>query len=512
VVLVGSVRIALLLVACCALPLPARGGSPPNVVLFLVDDMGWTDWEQNGGRNGSSLYETPNMNRLAREGVTFSNAYSSSSVCSPTRNALLTGKSPARTRMTQWIPGSKYRSTLSDPEWDTSMNAEEVTLAEALRAGGYATAFVGKWHLGPKKTSPAANPLNHGFDSNVGGDHNGDPNLGYFADGDGSFGMPGLGPGSSVPGDYLTDRLTDFAVDFIDRSSGSGKPFFLLMSHYGVHIPLQARADLLSKYEAKPHSGRHFDARYAAMLESVDASLGRILDELDAEGIRGQTIVVFTSDNGGNPIATSNAPLRDGKGYLYEGGIRVPLIVSWKGKRRALRGVVSRAVVVTHDIYPTLLELTGVEGDPGYNANVDGVSFAAALEGRRSDRGAIFWHYPHISPQSIQAVGGRYVSAVRIGDWKLVYLYEDEAWELYHLATDIGERTNLVEACPSVASKMGGLLVAWLLEVDAQLPIVRATGQPVALPSPVPVPKRSLSPWWREPWYRQRHSPLCFDR
>ncbi len=510
--MIPSVRIALLVAGFCVSSLPAAGRNPPNVVLFLVDDMGWADWEQNGARAGSSFHETPSMNRLAQEGVTFSNAYSSASVCSPTRNALLTGKNPARTRMTQWIPGIEYRSPLGDPRWDDSLDDEEVTLAEALRRGGYATAFVGKWHLG-RRSSASANPLNHGFDSNVGGNYRGRPNprVGYFANSNGSFGLPGLRSGSSIPGDYLTDRLTDFAVDFIDRSAGSEDPFFLLLSHYGVHNPVQARADLVAKYEAKPPSGEHFDATYAATLESVDASLGRILDELEAEGIREDTIIVFTSDNGGSLLATSNAPLREGKGLLYEGGIRTPLIVSWKGNRRVRRGTVSQTVVVTHDIYPTLLDLTGVPGDSVHNENVDGVSFRAVLEERRSDLGATFWHYPHISPQSTRIIGGRYVSAVRMANWKLIYFYEDESWELYHLATDIGETTNLIEECSFVAGKLGDLLVEWLVEVDAQLPIVDATGQPVDLPSPVAKAKRFRTPLWSWHWHRYRHSPRCFD-
>jgi arylsulfatase A-like enzyme len=462
--------------------------------------MGWTDWEQNGGKYGSSYYETPNMNRLAEEGVTFSNAYSSAAVCSPTRNALLTGKHPARTRMTQWLPGYVYDSMLSDPRWDRTLRDEEVTLAEALRAGGYATGFVGKWHLG-NRFSASANPLDHGFDSNVGGDHHGGPNpyVGYFANGNGSFGLPGLGPGSSVPGDYLTDRLTDFAVDFIDRYGGRDEPFFLLMSHYGVHIPLEARADLVAKYRAKPPSGGHADAAYAAMLESVDVSLGRVLDELEDEGIRDDTIIVFTSDNGGSLLATSNAPLRDGKGLLYEGGIRTPLIVSWTGNDRITQGADSEAIVVTHDLYPTLLDLTQVPGDRLHNDDVDGSSFRRALEGKNRDRAASFWHYPHISPQSTQIRGGRYVSAARVGDWKLIYFYEEESWELYDLGSDIGETVNLIEECSGVASRVGELLVEWLLEVEAQLPIDDSTGQAVALPSPVPELKRRSN---RRRWMR----------
>lgn len=510
--MIRSFRIALLLAGFCALPLPATGGNSPNVVLVLVDDMGWTDWEQDGGRHGSSFYETPNMNRLAREGVTFVNAYSSASVCSPTRNALLTGKNPARTRMTQWIPGQRFESPLKDPDWDRSIDDEEVTLAEALRAGGFATAFVGKWHLSRRSGSRAANPRNHGFDSNVGGNNSGGPNpyIGYFANAEGSFGLPGLGPGSSTPGDYLTDRLTDFAVDSIDRGAGSDQPFFLLLSHYGVHTPLRARADLVAKYEAKSPSREHSDAVYAAMLESIDASLGRILDELEAEGIRDDTIVVLTSDNGGYRIATSNAPLREGKGFLYEGGIRTPLVVSWKGNDRIRRGGESRAVVVTHDIYPTLLDLTGVAGDPVHNEELDGVSFRSALEGRHFDRGATFWHYPHISPQSSGVAGGQHVSAVRMGHWKLIYFYADESWELYHLATDIGETDNLVEECSFVASELGNLLVDWLVEVDAQLPTVVATGRPVPLPSPVPERERFFPPRRGSPWDRLSPWDRCF--
>jgi arylsulfatase A len=485
----------LLLIGVGVFPCVAAAGSTPNVVVFLVDDMGWSDWEQDGRPNGSSYYETPSMNRLAQAGVSFSNAYSASPVCSPTRNALVTGKHPARTRMTNWLPGSNYPSKLSSPAWNRQLAAEEVTLAEVFRDAGYVTGFVGKWHLGNRGTA-SEDPLEHGFDSNIAGNYRGGPNswVGYFADRWGSFRLKNLSRWLSVPGDYLTDRLTDFAIDFIDRNADHDAPFFLLMSHYGVHTPLQAPSDRVDWYRAKPPSAEHSNATYAAMIETVDTSLGRILDRLELKGIRGETIVVFASDNGGSLLATSNAPLRGGKGLLYEGGIRTPLVVSWTGERRMAQGSESETVVVTQDLYPTLLELAGLPGDSKYNEEVDGTSFRAALEGDDLSCGASYWHYPHISPQSRDVEGGRFVSAVRAADWKLFYFYEDASWELYDLASDVGEMTDLADECAGIAAELGERMVDWLVAIDAQLPVDAVTGQPVALPVPIAEERHGRAP------------------
>jgi len=507
-------RTLLLLAGFCAAPGVAAADPPPNVVVFLVDDMGWSDWEQDGRPTGSSYYETPNMNRLVRQGVTFSNAYSASPVCSPTRNALMTGKHPARTRVTNWLPGGDFSSNLSSPAWRRGLAAEDVTLAEVFRDAGYVTGFIGKWHLG-SQGSTSADPLEHGFDSNVAGNYRGQPNsaVGYFADLWGSFRLKSLGRWLSVPGDYLTDRLTDFAVEFIDHNAGSDAPFFLLVSHYGVHVPVQAPSNLVDRYRAKVASEAHSNPTYAAMLESVDTSLGRILDQLEVRGVRDRTIVIFASDNGGSLTATSNAPLRGGKGLLYEGGIRTPLVVSWTAEPRMARGSESETVVVSQDLYPTLLDLTGLSGDPVYNEDLDGVSFRAALEGDDRDCDVAYWHYPHVSPQSQDVKGGRFVTAVRMGDWKLLYAYEDASWELYDLASDVGETTDLAGECTGIASELGARMVDWLVAIDAQLPIDEATGEPVALPVP-PVGRRPghALPYCGGRAHPRLQAPGCFDR
>ena len=286
--------------------------------------------------------------------------------------------------------------------------------------------------------TPEADPLEHGFDSNVAGSFIGRP-ASYFADASGSFGMFGLGPGSSIPAEYLTDRLTVSAVDFIEENARADHPFFLYVSHFAVHVPLEAPAALVAKYEAKAPAGGHANAVYAAMIESLDASLGRILDALEAEGIRDNTIVVFASDNGGLLAVTSSAPLRGGK----------------------------------------------ASADPATPQEVDGLSFLAALEGGAAQGEALFWHYPHVASLGGPERGSRFVSAVVWRNWKLVYFFEDESWELYNLDRDLEETVNLIEDRPGVAAWLGRWLVDWLIETDAQLPILRSNA-PQAVPLPVP--------------------------
>ena len=365
----------------------------PNVVLFVVDDMGWTDWQADAQLNptGSIVYETPNMLRLAGQGVTFSQTYAAAPVCSPTRAALLTGKTPARLRLTEYIPGQgNETANLREPAtWLRNLPAAEVTLAEALAADGYATGFFGKWHLGEEGTA-AADPLQNGFEVNVGGLHRGNPTFagGYFAGADGAWAeMPGLDTPSTYASDaYLSDALSEQAESFIEQSQQGGRPFFVMMSHYVVHTPLEAPAELITKYTQKiaelQSQGQdlkgHDDPTYAAMVEKMDQSLGRLLDRLDDpngdgeadDSIRNHTIIVFVSDNGGLfPAATGNSPLREGKGSLYEGGIREPFIVSFTGHAALEQGSRSAARSSSHDVYPTLLAMTQVAGDDAQNAS-----------------------------------------------------------------------------------------------------------------------------------------------
>ncbi|MEQ8838302.1 MAG: sulfatase-like hydrolase/transferase, partial [Lacipirellulaceae bacterium] len=388
--------------------------------------------------------------------------------------------------------------------------ASEVTLAEALKTGGYDTAFFGKWHIG-QSGNPGTTPLAHGFNSNVGGTASGNPGFagGFFAGSDGAWaGMPGLDtPGTYPSSKYLSDALAEKASDYITQSQqgGSPAPFFLTMSHYLVHTPLQAPASLVSKYQTKINTLEqqnvdlkgHNNATYAAMVEKMDESLGMLVSRLEdpnadgntSDSIRDNTIILFTSDHGGldtsETFATDNAPLRAGKGSLYEGGTRVPLVVSWTGNSAINSGLASTARSSSHDIYPTLLDLTGVAGDATQNANMDGTSFRAALEGGSFDRGHQFWHYPHTSPQdsgSDIVSGGSFVSSVIKDNWKLIYFYDDPHYELYDLSSDLGESDSVLLANPQVANDLSAALRQHLVGINAQMPIDINTNNPVDAP------------------------------
>jgi arylsulfatase A-like enzyme len=432
------------------LALLAAGAEPrrdpgPNIVLFIIDDMGWSDL----GCMGSAFYETPNVDRLAAGGMRFTHAYSACTVCSPTRASLMTGKYPATLRVTDWIAGHKRPfAKLSVPDWTMHLPLEETTLAEALKTAGYATALFGKWHLG----GPDFAPEKHGFDVNAGGDHRGQPPS-YFA----PYNIPSI-PGGEK-GEYLTDRLTTEAVKFIEASKE--RPFFAYFPHYAIHNPVQAKPALVEKYrnKAKP-DGPHKNPAYAAMIESVDESVGRILASLDQAKIADRTIVIFTSDNGGLIPNTAQPPLRAGKGSAYEGGVRVPLLVRWPGAVKP--GSVCETPVITPDLFATLVEAAGAKPPPG----VEGESLAPLL--RQSgglQRDAIFWHYPHYHPGAATPYG-----AVRAGDWRLVEFYEDGRLELYDLKADPGEKENLAAAKPEKAAELRRRLDDWRKSVKAQMP------------------------------------------
>jgi arylsulfatase A len=447
---------------------------PPNIVHILIDDMGWTDL----GCMGSDLYETPNIDRLASQGLRFDNAYSACTVCSPTRAATMTGKYPARLHVTDWIHGhNRPKAKLKIPDWTQYLPDDAVTLAEALKPAGYTSACIGKWHLGD---GPEHEPTRQGFDVNAAGYGAGSPPS-YFS----PYKMPTLEDGP--PGEYLTDRLTDEACRFI--AANRDRPFFLYMPHYTVHTPLQAKPALIEKYQKKIKAGmRHTNAKYAAMIESLDEGVGRVLSTIDAQGIAGRTIVLFTSDNGGlmQPgFSTVNVPLRAGKGSAYEGGVRVPLIVRWPGVTSP--GSVCHEPVMSIDYFPTYLEIAGVSRR-GIAEEIDGRSLVALLSnpGARLDREAIYWHYPHYHPGGATPYG-----AVRSRDWKLIEFYEDDHIELYNLADDIGETRDLVKSRPEMADALRRKLHAWRQGVGAQMPTPNPDYDPAQADA---VPKKKAAP------------------
>jgi arylsulfatase A len=423
---------------------------PPNVVLILVDDLGWTDL----ACAGSDLYETPNVDRLAREGMTFTDAYSACTVCSPTRASVLTGKYPARLHVTDWIHGhDRPFARLSPPEWTEYLPHEETTIAEMLKPLGYASVSIGKWHLGD---DPEQWPTHHGFDENVGGYGRGQPPS-YFS----PYNIPTLEDGPE--GEDLTDRLAAEAVRFIEEHKD--EPFFVYLPHYAVHTPLQAKQGLIEHYEGKLTPGlRHSNPTYAAMVHTMDEAVGTVVDAVDRLGLAEETLIIFTSDNGGLTLrdVTDNAPLREGKGSAYEGGVRVPWIVRWPGRVPA--GTTCAEPVITNDLFPTIAEAAGVDDEPGHD---DGRSLVPLFDDPDAtlDRDAIFWHYPHYHPG-----GASPYSAVRARDWKLVEFFEDGRAELYHLAEDIGERMDLSGEMPEKVREFRERLASWRAEVGAQLP------------------------------------------
>jgi arylsulfatase A-like enzyme len=418
----------------------------PNVIVVLVDDMGWKDLSC----QGSPLYETPHIDRLANTGLRFTNGYTACTVCSPTRAAMMTGEYPARLHITDWIAGHKRpHAKLTVPDWQLFLPLDTVTVAERLKSAGYATAAIGKWHLGDEPYYPQ----HHGFDENIGGYHRGQPPS-YFA----PYKIPTLAEGPE--GEYLTDREADEAVRFI--TNHRDRPFFLYLPHYCVHTPIQSKQDVAAKYATKSVTGlRVKNDAYAAMVESVDDAVGRILDTLDSLGIRDTTAIFFTSDNGGLFNITDNAPLRAGKGSAYEGGVRVPFIVSWPGQTKA--GTTSDVPAITMDVPATILELTGVGNAP--DQVLDGRSLAPVFAGKPLDRDALYWHYPHYHPG-----GATPYSAIRAGTWRLIHFYEDGRSELYDLATDIGETENLAAGQPERVAELKQKLDTWLAAVGAQFP------------------------------------------
>jgi len=417
----------------------------PNVIVVLVDDMGWKDLSC----QGSEFYETPQIDRLAASGMRFTTAYSACTVCSPTRAAMMTGQYPARLHLTDWIAGHhRPHAKLQPPDWTKHLPLEVVTVAERLKAKGYATASIGKWHLGGKEQSPE----DQGFDVNLGGTAKGQPPS-YFS----PYRISTLSDGPE--GEYLTDREAAEAVAFIE--SHRDRPFFLYLPHHGVHTPLQAKPEVAAGYAAKRPGIPAKLATYAAMVESVDDAMGKILDTLDRLGIRDRTAIFFTSDNGGQASITDMLPLRAGKGSAYEGGIRVPFIVSWPEVTKP--GSTSDVPVITPDIPATILDLTRAGIEPGQP--IDGRSLAPLLRGDTLARETLHWHYPHYHPG-----GATPHSAIRAGNWRLVHFYEDDRDELYDLAADPGETTDVATERPEKAADLRRRLDTWLAAVGGQLP------------------------------------------
>lgn len=425
-----------------------------NVVLILLDDLGWRDF----GCYGHAFHETPHIDQLARDGVRFTQSYAACCVCSPTRASIQTGKYPARLHLTDWIPGRKQwpSAKVLTPDFEQQLAAPETTIAEALKPAGYRSASVGKWHLGGEGSSPT----DHGYDVNIAGDHRGSP-MSYF----GPFHFVNMK--SEVTGEPLTERLEAEAERFISESVAAGKPFFVYLPHYAPHTPIRELEPLIEKYRRKGGTPEKNNPVYAAMVDRIDQTIGRLRRKLAELKVDGNTMILLTSDNGGLryegkaklPIS-ENAPLRAGKGHQFEGGIRNPLIVHWPGVTQPGRTI--DVPVSTIDLMPTVLDAAGVTVPRG----LDGLSLAPLLKGGdRLRREALYWHYPHYSNQ-----GGVPAGAVRMGDYKLIEFYEDGRLELFHLGQDPGERKNLAASDPARAKRMQAKLAAWRKAVGAVMP------------------------------------------
>ncbi len=472
--------LAFILVTTIPFSIIAENNDKPNVILFFVDDMGWVDT----GVTGSDLYNTPNIDRLAKEGLLFTDAYSSSTVCSPTRASLMTGMAPERHRVTDWIGGwwsvwdEQRRSNypIQPPEWTSELELHHDTIADILKRAGYHTALVGKWHLTPPSNDLGAIepyfPQNRGFDVNISGNRFGRPGSYFWPyQGNGPDAiLANFPPPEKTTGQYLTDMKTNHVVRLIQQWKDN--PFFIYIPYYQVHTPIQGRPDLVHHYRQILDSGDtflHTDPEYAAMVEVVDRSVGKVIAKLEELGIEDNTLIIFTSDNGGldrgDGTPTSNYPLREGKGTAYEGGVRVPAIVRWPGIIKA--GAVSNEPIITHDFFTTILEISGTEANDEHMKNLDGKSITPLFEDPTAslNRDALYWHYPHYHIE-----GATPYTAVRSGDWKAIHFYEDDRIELYNLAEDLSEEHDLSNAMPEKAAKMRAMIEARRAEVDAQAP------------------------------------------
>ena len=446
----------------CTLGIALCAAPQPNIVVIMADDLGWRDLHC----YGNEQIDTPFLDQLAAEGMRFTDAYAAAPVCSPTRAAMMTGLAPARLRLTNHAPGNPDGfalpgSDLQEPETVRHLALSYTTIAERLSAAGYATGHVGKWHLSYVNPRGSAQldqrelyPEKQGFDVNIGGNSSGGPPS-YFS----PYRNPALKDGAA--GEYLPSRLADEAMNFV--RSNRGRPFFLNWWPYSVHYPMQAPAELIAKYRQRQEVK---DPVYAAMIEGMDAAIGRFLKQLDEAGLRDNTLILFKSDNGG--YSGDNRPLRGFKGTLYEGGLRVPWIVRWPGRVPA--GSICATPVISTDCYPTLLEAAGVQPVPG--STLDGRSLIPLFEQKPGfDRDAIFFHYPNYAFHKKNRLG----SAMRAGDFKLITYYDNGELELYRLSSDIGEEVNLSQQHPEIVRQLKDKLDAWLRQTDARLPVRKAT-------------------------------------
>ncbi|MGB1707578.1 MAG: sulfatase [Rubripirellula sp.] len=452
--------IVLIVIVCCCDRVNAdeNKSEKPNIIFLLADDLGWTGLSC----FGSDLYETPNLDRLAETGMKFTNAYAACTVCSPSRASIMTGMYPARIRLTDFIAGqNRPYAKLRIPNWTTGLNHSYMTIAEALHDDGYQTAHVGKWHLHHAgRDTNEYGPTKHGFDVEI-----------AKPEGTRGYRLKGrVDPSGTSRGQYLTDYLTDQALMFIDDAKES--PFFLYFAYHVPHTPIDGRDDLVAKYRKKVSDDAvHKNPEYAAMVSSMDSSVGRLLKRLEQHGIANNTLVIFTSDNGGltqrygkHDGFTDNFPLRRGKGSAYEGGVRVPTIMRWPGVTSP--GTQCHTPISTIDYYPTLLEVTQSNGSQIHNKNIDGLSLVPLLRNPATSLNrSLFWHYPHY-----HAGGDSPYGAIRSGPWRLIEFFEDDALELYRLDQDPGEQNNMVETNPATAKELLQKLRSWRKRVAAQMP------------------------------------------
>jgi len=464
---------SLCVVLAATMPFAAlHAAERPNFLFFLVDDMGWADV----GCNGSTFHETPHIDQLAQSGMRFTNGYAACPVCSPTRASIVTGRHPVRVNITDWIPGMSaeraYNPRFQQIEDRDNLALEEVTIAEVLKDNGYDTFFAGKWHLG----SEGHLPTDQGFDVNIGGHHRGSPPGGYYA----PFKNPYLP--DAEPGEYLTERLTKESLQFLDQRGDD--PFLLYLAYYNIHTPIQAYRKRVAHYEDKrdelPEDDqepvrerrglsrmRQDNPALASMVAAVDDSVGAILGRLQERGLDDNTVVMFFSDNGGLCTVRTegpgcNLPLRSGKGWLYEGGIREPMIIRAPGVATA--GSTCDVPVCSTDFFPTMLELASLPLMPERHA--DGQSLVPLLKQQSTDHGPLVWHYPHYHG-STWTPG----AAIRDGDWKLIELYEFGETELYNLKRDVGESNNLAAAEPARVQALQQQLRDWQQSMNAKMPV-----------------------------------------
>lgn len=461
----GLMLVALFLQGCAGLGAQDTAKTRPNIIVIMVDDMGWADL----ACYGNEVADTPALDRFAKQGMFFTDAYSASPVCSPTRAAMMTGMSPARVRLTNHagghVPGFAPKGkTVAEAHMVYNLALSHRTVAERLLDAGYSTAHIGKWHLSSTKhsrdksiTSEQLYPEHQGFEVNIGGNSSGGPPS-FFS----PYKNPRLPDGPE--GEYLPARLTDEAIAYIQQDHD--KPFFINWWPYSVHWPMQAPEELIEKYRKRMPDAPENLVIYQAMIEGFDKEIGRFFDALEESGLDEDTLVIFTSDNGS---LYSNAPLRSVKGHLYEGGIRVPMMVRWPGVIEA--GTVNNTPVISTDCVPTIMELAGLP--PITDHPVDGESLVPLLKQIESlERDTIYFHYPNYAFHHENRLG----SAVRQGDYKLIKWYDDGSVELYNLAEDLSEENNLAKEKPELAKYLTTKLEARLEQEGAQYP-TRVTGQ-----------------------------------